>query len=110
MCAYQNENIIFSFFISIQICQTPSSFPKFHPLAQKRFVYETFDFKLGKEMRCMVLTNIILNPRDLLPKLRILNIRQFGNENGGSCTSFGINSTRFQSSATHFYHCKSFKY
>ena len=31
-------------------------------------------------MRCMGLTKIILNARDLLPKLRILNICQFGNE------------------------------
>ena len=72
--------------------------------------FSFYDFKLGKEMRCMGLTKIIINARDLLPKLRILNIRQFGNENGGSCTSFRINSTRFQSSATHFYPSKSFEY
>ena len=101
--------------ISIQICQTPSSFPKFHPLSQNSnalslWDFSFYDFKLGKEMRCMGLTKIILNARDLLPKLRILNICQFGNENWGSCTSFRINSTRFQSSATHFHPSKNFKY
>ena len=88
-------------------------FPKIPPPCSKALClwnFSFFDFKLGKEMRCMGLTKIILNARDLLTKVRILNIRQLGKENGGSCTSFRINSDSFQSSATHFYPSKSLKY